>query len=258
MWDAQMYHRYGAQRLQPSLDLARALENKKPRRILDVGCGSGMSTACLVSAFPDAEIVGVDLSQEMLQKAKENLPTVQFLLRDCSKPLSDLGTFDLIFSNAFLQWIPNQETFIARAFAMLRPNGAFAAQIPLAQEMPSFSCILEAEKQFPEKMKQIQPHKYVLHGAGDYYNMLASCTSDISLWITEYCHPMDSPEQILAFLQGAALRPHLEYLEPEEQALFFEDLLTRLKNRYPRQANGKILFPFRRLFVIWEADARIV
>ena len=146
MWDAQLYHQYGNERLQPSLDLAAKISGKEFRRILDVGCGSGMSTACLAAAFPDAEIVGADLSDEMLHRAKQGLPTVEFVQRDCGKPLVDLGSFDLIFSNAFLQWLPNQEEFIQNSFDMLRENGTFAAQLPLFNEMPAHIWILDAEQ----------------------------------------------------------------------------------------------------------------
>lgn len=60
-----------------------------------------MSTAPLVSTWKSAEIIGVDLSKEMLEKAREILPIVTFIQRDCSKPLFDMGAFDLIFSNDF-------------------------------------------------------------------------------------------------------------------------------------------------------------
>lgn len=57
-----------------------------------------------------------------------------------------MGTFDLIFSNAFVQWLPNQEDFISNAFSMLNENGIFATQIPLFEKMPANQCIIKAEK----------------------------------------------------------------------------------------------------------------
>lgn len=49
-------------------------------------------------SFGDAEIIGVDLSEEMLVKARKNISQAMFIRRDCSRPLSDLGKFDLLFS----------------------------------------------------------------------------------------------------------------------------------------------------------------
>lgn len=130
MWNADIYDSFGKERMQPSIDLAARLKDKKFKRILDVGCGSGMSTAAILSTWKDAEVIGVDLSEEMLQNARETMPQVQFIRRNCSKPLLDMGTFDLIFSNAFLQWIPNQEEIINQAFSMLKEGGVLAVQIP--------------------------------------------------------------------------------------------------------------------------------
>lgn len=250
MWNAEIYNRYGKERVQPSIDLAARIKDMKFQRILDVGCGTGMSTAPLVSAWERAEIIGVDLSKEMLEKAREILPTVTFIQRDCSKPLLDMGTFDLIFSNAFVQWLPDQEDFISNAFSMLNENGIFAAQIPLFEEMPANQCIIKAEKIFADKFKEIGKDKYILHSAPQYYDMVAKCTNKIEMWITDYCHEMDNHGKVLEFLMGAALRPHIDRLNEEEQELFMDEVMKNLEIEYHDQANGKILFPFKRLFLV--------
>lgn len=175
MWNAEIYNLYGKERIQPSIDLIARIKDMKFERILDVGCGTGMSTAPLVSAWENAEIIGVDLSKEMLEKAREILPTVTFIQRDCSKLLFDMGTFDLIFSNAFVQWLPNQEDFMSNAFSMLNENGIFATQIPLFEEMPANQCIIKTEKIFADKFKGIEKDKYVLHSTSEYYDMIAKC-----------------------------------------------------------------------------------
>lgn len=222
----------------------------KFQRILDVGCGTGMSTAPLVLAWEKDEIIGVVLSKEMLEKAREILPTVTFIQRDCSKQLLDMGTFDLIFSNAFVQWLPNQEEFISNAFFMLNENGIFAAQIPLFEEMSANQCIIKAEKIFADKLQGVGKDKYVLHSAPEYYDMVTKCMYKIEMWITDYCHEMDNHEKILEFLKGAALRPYIERLNEKEQKLFMNEVMKNLEIEYHYQKNGKILFPFKRLFLL--------
>lgn len=254
MWNAELYNRYGKERIQPSIDLVARIKDRNFQRILDVGCGTGMSTAPLVSAWGNAEIIGVDLSKEMLENAREILPTVTFIQRDCSKPLLDVGTFDLIFSNAFIQWLPNQEEFITNAFSMLNENGIFAAQIPLFQEMPANQCIIKAEKLFADKFKGIEADKFVLHSASEYYNMVAKCTNKIEMWITDYCHEMDNHGKILEFLKGTALRPHIDRLNEKEQKLFMDEVLKNLEIEYHYRANGKLLFPFKRLFLVGQSE----
>lgn len=252
MWNADIYDRYGKERIQPSIDLANRIQKKECYRILDVGCGTGMSTLPLATIWKDAEIIGVDLSEEMLQKARETLPAITFLQRDCSTSLSDLGTFDLIFSNAFLQWIPKQEDFIAESFAMLKDNGVFATQLPLFHEMPAHQCIKDAEAIMAEKFIGIEADSYVLHSASEYYDMLSNVTTKCSIWVTEYYHEMKHHQQVLDFLKGAALRPYLDRLQEQEQSTFLKEVLHNLERAYPCQKNGTILFPFKRLFLIGE------
>lgn len=252
MWNADIYDSFGKERMQPSIDLAARLKDKKFKRILDVGCGSGMSTAAILSTWKDAEVIGVDLSEEMLQKARKILPQVQFIRRDCSKPLLDMGTFDLIFSNAFLQWIPNQEEFINQAFSMLKEGGVLAVQIPLFDEMPASRCITDAEKNWTQQLKGIEEEQFVVHPPLQYYEMFTEHFPEINMWTTDYCYIMDSHEEVLNFLKGAALRPHIGRLSETELQMFMNEVLMNLKNAYPARKNGTVLFPFRRLFLTGE------
>lgn len=252
MWNAGIYNRYGKERIQPSIDLVNRILDKDFNKILDVGCGTGMSTAPLAENWKTAEITGVDLSEEMLQVARETIPSASFVQRDCSKSLKDMGKFDLIFSNAFLQWIPNQEEFITNSFEMLNDGGIFATQIPLFDAMPANECLLNAEKVMSDKFSGIESEKYVFHSPAEYYDIMAKSTDNITMWSTDYFHEMDDHNQVLDFLKGAALRPHLGRLNETEQNIFMEELLKNLMKTYPCQNNGKVLFPFKRLFILGE------
>lgn len=250
MWNADIYDRYGKERLQPSIDLVNRIGNKQFKRIMDVGCGTGMSTAALAANWKTAEITGVDLSEEMLQKARENLTDITFVQRDCSQSLADMGTFDLIFSNAFMQWLSDQEKFISSSFDMLDKGGVFAAQIPLFDEMPASRCISNAEKSLSKQLADTA--KPVSLSAAEYYNTMARYSDNIKIWVTDYYHEMDSQENILDFLKGTALHPYMDMLEEKEQKEFLNEVLNNLKCAYPCQNNGKVLFPFKRLFLIGE------
>lgn len=253
MWNAEIYEKFGIERLQPSIDLVSRLKDRKFKRILDTGCGTGMSTAVLVSAFGNAEIIGADLSEEMLAKATKNITQAMFIRCDCSQPLFNLGRFDLIFSNAFIQWLPDQKEFMNNSFQMLNEGGVFAAQIPLFGEMPANTCILKVEELFADKMEEIEKSKFVLHTASEYYDMITSFTDKTSVWITEYIHEMKDYGELLNFLKGAALRPHLELLtDRKDREQFLDAVLQNLRSVYTISKNGKVLFPFRRLFLIGE------
>lgn len=130
-WNAGQYLKFKTERTQPAIDLARSMELQNPSRIADIGCGPGNSTAVLCAMFPQAKVTGYDSSADMLKAARENCPEAEFKFCDVSKNLSELGTgFDVVFSNACLQWVPEHRSCIPGLLAMLKPGGVLAVQIP--------------------------------------------------------------------------------------------------------------------------------
>ena len=250
MWNAELYGKYGKERLQPSLDLMTRVDTLNPRRILDVGCGSGMSTAPLASRWQNAEIVGADKSEEMLSAARKACPGATFLRFDCSKPLDGLGKFDLVFSNAFIQWIKNHEEFFGNVYAVLNKGGALAIQIPLFDDMPASRAVSDAEHIFPDNFLDIDDERHVLHTREEYYDMATSVFGNALMWQTDYYHKMQSHDGILEFLKGSALRPYMERLDGSQQEAFLDRVLSNLKNSYTREKNGELFFTFRRLFLL--------
>lgn len=260
MWNADLYNRFEKERMQPSSDLAARIEIKDCRRALDVGCGSGMSTLCLKRRFPSAEILGADFSQEMLSKARALLPDTQFILRDCSKPLSDLGKFDVVFSNAFLQWLENQDEFVAHTKELLNEGGVLAMQIPLFAEMEISKIIECSARRFSLKLGE----KNLFDGmcvaknfsAENYYEIFSKNFSRVEMWQTNYFHQMRSSDEIVDFVRGTALLPYLERLDEAQSAEFLRMLKTETAAHYKPCANGTVLFPFYRVFFLAKDSAK--
>lgn len=151
MWSADVYDKFRKERMQPSIDLLNRVNIGVCNRIIDIGCGSGMSTFPLRKRFRESEIIGVDLSESMLRQAKSLVEDVKWIRRDCSKKLNDLGTFDLVFSNAFLQWLHNQNEFIMNIKELLNDDGIFAIQIPAFEGMKISNIIKDTANEFDEK-----------------------------------------------------------------------------------------------------------
>lgn len=250
MWNANLYDAFNKERIQPSIDLANRID-KVCTRILDVGCGSGMSTLALKNRFPEAEIIGVDLSAAMLENAKKLLSDVQWIQRDCSESLEDLGQFDLVFSNAFLQWLPDQEKFIKNIRNCIKENGMLAMQIPNFENMRIAGIIRETAEDFDTNGSIFTNMNNTCYNypLTTYYNMMCRYYSDVEVWQTNYIHQMDSSDSIVEFVKGTALIPYLERLSESQEQEFIEQLNERIAEDYKPCDNGKVLFPFERIFV---------
>jgi S-adenosylmethionine-diacylgycerolhomoserine-N-methlytransferase len=93
-----------------------------PKRILEVGCGTGRNLLSLRRIFPLADITGVDLSSDMLQVAQQKVPSVKLLQQSYDKPVS--GDFDLVLcSYALTMFNPGWDTAIHAASEDLREGG---------------------------------------------------------------------------------------------------------------------------------------
>lgn len=111
--------------------IRQAAEQLRPRRILEVGCGTGTNLAKLARRFPDAEIVGLDLSAEMLRKARKKVekygPRVSLLERVYNAPVSGGAPFDLIVFSYCLSMInPGYAEVLRLSDQDLTPQGHLA------------------------------------------------------------------------------------------------------------------------------------
>jgi trans-aconitate 2-methyltransferase len=134
----------------------------------------------------------------------------------------------------------------------LAPGGALAVQLPAHYDSPLHYEILEVSRDSAWDAR-MEPARAALtkEAPSFYYDALAEVAARVDLWETTYYHVVDGPEAIVEWFRGTGLRPFLEMLSsPEEQKRFEGMLLERYTRAYPRRANGKVLFPFRRIFFV--------
>ena len=131
-WNPTQYDRFKAERQQPFFDLAAMVERRPVMRVIDLGCGSGELTAWLHEELGAAETLGIDSSPEMLAKsAAYARPGLRFEQMDILDAVEGYaGHFDLVFSNAALQWVTGHESLIPRVARIAAPGGQFALQMP--------------------------------------------------------------------------------------------------------------------------------
>ena len=254
-WDPKGYLAFEYQRTRPARDLAAQIDLSEPERIIDIGCGPGNSTKVLKDRWPDAEITGLDNSAEMLNKARVTVAGVRWILSDAAE-WKTTESFDIVFSNATLHWIPDHDQIVKQLFSLVEPKGVLAVQIPSTYDSPFHGALLEVSG-LPEWIRKVEGSRYRItyHDETFYYNLLSSLTNRLDLWTTTYFHILENHQNIVEWYSSTSLKPYLERLQTrEEKEDFCKQILDRCKAQYPVQPDGKIAFPFKRLFfTAWKA-----
>lgn len=108
-----------------SLDIFCRFLQPKNATILELACGPGNITKYLLEQRPDLSILGTDLATNMIDLAKENNPSAEFMIMDGRKLRSLNKKFDGIVSGFFFPYLKQEEVeqFIMDASFMLNGNG---------------------------------------------------------------------------------------------------------------------------------------
>ncbi len=250
-WNSEQYLKFKKERTQPSIDLVNRIDVENPQRILDIGCGPGNSTAVLKKRFPDAYILGVDFSPNMIEKAKTDYPELDFMLFDASKDFDKLeGKFDIVFSNACIQWIPNHKKLLADMMHILNDKGVMAVQVPFQFNQPMHKIVDEVASR--KEWKTFIPFEKVFNilREEEYFDLLSDISSDFSMWHTVYFHRMPSQRSIIEWYRSTGLKPYLDVLADDKKTEFENAVFEEVKKAYPVQKNGEVIFRFPRLFFI--------
>jgi trans-aconitate 2-methyltransferase len=252
-WNAARYLRFEDERTRPCRDLAARIEVSGSRRVIDLGCGPGNSTAVLAERWPEADLTGLDSSPEMLSTARTGAPAVRWMAGDIAQwAEEDAERFDVVFSNAALQWVPDHAALLPRLLGRVSPGGALGMQIPAYSRQPAQRLIREmaASAQWRARFTA-PPRDWRAETPEFYYDVLAPVVSRLDIWETEYLHVLEGPEAVVEWYRGTGLRPFLSALASEEDRTnFLSEYLEGLKPYYPRRADGRVLLPFRRLFAV--------
>lgn len=254
-WSAQQYLRFETERTRPALDLLARAADVAAQRIVDLGCGPGNSTELLANRFPRAAILGLDSSDDMLAKARARLPLARFEKADVSHWRCE-NSFDLIFANAVLQWIPDHVGVMVRMIAQLAPGGRLAVQMPDNFDQPSHALMrkVAARAPFSDKLASASAARETIGAFADYYEALAPHAVAIDIWRTTYVHALAGPDAIVEWVKATGLRPFLSPLDSEERRAFLAQYRDEIARAYPPLSDGRVLLPFPRLFIVATRD----
>ncbi|KAJ4264269.1 hypothetical protein NW762_005464 [Fusarium torreyae] len=251
-WSADQYSKFINERTRPASDLLARVPNASPKRVVDIGCGPGNSTAVLAERYPNAQLSGFDSSADMIKKAKKTLPDVSFEVADVQTFNPD-GPVDVLFSNAVFQWLPNGKRIeiISKLIEHLAPGGSLAFQVPYNLSEPSHVSMRETANApntpWEETLKRANISRDEFPSPVELYDGLKHLCSEIDIWKTTYFHTMENHEGIVEWVKGTGLRPYIDPLSDSEREAFLKHYVAKLKEGYPSQKDGKVLLPYPRL-----------
>ena len=253
MWDPEQYLAFGDQRSRPFFDLVRRVDAVDPRRVVDLGCGPGQLTAALAARWPDADVVGVDSSAEMVTAAAgvadpDGRP--RFVLADLRRYHPD-GPLDVVVSNATLQWVPDHLEVLPRLLAGVRRGGWLAFQVPANFAERTHTAIAELRGQAPwrDRLAEVDVARPRSEEPATYLEALLAqgCRADV--WETTYLQVLQGPDAVVRWMTGTGLRPVLAALGEAAQDEFLAAYRSLVADAYPRREAGTVL-PYRRIFAV--------
>lgn len=251
MWDPRQYERFRAERSRPFFDLVARIPDRSYKTICDLGCGTGDLTGILSEQWPEARVLGVDSSREMLLAAEQaGVPDrVDFTPGDIVtwRPAEPQ---DLIVSNATFQWIPDAAALVKHVAGYLGPKGVLAVQMPDNAASPSQGLLrdLESDPRWSAKL-QDRARQDSVPPLSRWLELLWGERLVVDAWESVYLHVLDGEDAVLEWMKGTTLRPVLKALDEKEREEFLGVYRERLRAAYPRSASGTV-FPFRRLFFV--------
>lgn len=244
-WDSEVYLKFKNERNQPCIDLLSRL-NGDFNRILDLGCGPGNSTKNILSKYGNSTIIGFDSDDNMLKKAENDCPNIEFVKGYAPADFDKLtGKFDLVFSNACIHWIDNQEELIDKVYRMLNDNGVFAVQVPLTEKSQFYKILYGLIERKWTKLKKIRNFHNMNHEG--YYNALSKKFKNVTIWQSDYYHVVNN-NAVLEWYKGSGLRPYLASLDENEQREFLYDLQKNIDKEYTVLEDGNVFLIMPRLF----------
>lgn len=255
-WNAKAYQQFSRLRQRPVNELLDRVDQHNPKHIVDLGCGTGIATRLLAERWPQAHLLGIDSSAQMLEEARAlpiNASWQQCDLLDWQPE----QPADLLFAAAVLHFINGHETLLPRLLGQLNDGGCLAAHMPDWRDALWYRLMLETLEDggvggtplgTPELRQRMAARP--LLALEDYYRLLAPLTTSLDIWETEQLQVVDGKSPVYDWVKVSALRPVMQALDSAEQARFIYYYLMRVHAQYPQEADGHTLFAFKRIFIV--------
>lgn len=248
-WNPDTYNQFKNIRYQPFFDLAENILAENLKTAIDIGCGTGEQTKILSDKFPDALFLGIDSSAEMLQKSLEfRNENLSFKQRTIEELYESNEKWDLIFSNAALQWSDDHGKLFPKLLSLLSENGQFAVQMPLQNEnvLNQILIQLASEEPFKTQLNSFNRISAVL-SLDEYAKMMFdSGLKDLNISVKVYPIVAKDAEELFQFISGSALIPYLERLDEVSEEMFTTEYKKRIAEKFEK---FPAIYAFKRILM---------
>lgn len=253
-WSPGDYLQFGDERSRPFVELVARVP-ALPSTVVDLGCGPGHLTAVLRDRWPAADVVGLDSSPAMIERATAGNadPRARYVLadvRDFAHGRSEVTGADVVISNATLQWVPDHRTLLPRIADTARQ--AFAFQVPGNHDAPSHVLLREVAARAPYADVVGPVERRATSDPAGYLDLLARPGWHVDVWETTYTHLLHGPDPVLRWISATGARPTLDALGAHDPGLrlrFEAEYGAALREAYPERPYGTAL-AFRRVFAV--------
>ncbi|MDT4898683.1 MAG: trans-aconitate 2-methyltransferase [Acidobacteriota bacterium] len=243
-WNPEQYHRFQSERFASFDDLLALIKIRDRMRVVDLGCGTGELTRRLADNLPGSEVVGIDSSLEMLERAREHAREgLRFKLGSIENVE---GEWDLVFSHAAIHWVDDHRSLVPRLLSMVSPGGQLAVQLPSNHGHATHTLIREIAGEEPFRaalggwnrsapVLSITEYAELLHENGGV---------EMTAFEKIYASLLENSDALAEWTSGTTLVPYFERLPENLHEPFMEQYRERLGLLYP---STPVFYPFRRI-----------
>jgi trans-aconitate methyltransferase len=252
-WNPADYAAHSASPQAGARELVGRLELTGTEAILDVGCGDGKVSAELADAVPRGEVLGIDISNEMIAHARaafppSRFPNLKFELMDARR-IRTPRRFDILFSNAALHWVDDHPAFLAGAADAVRPGGRLVLSCGGKGNAQDVFVAFRAEMRRMQWRRYFRGLKkpYFFHSTPEYHTWLARFGFESRrVELVDKEMVFDDAALFAGWLRTTWL-PYTQRVPESERDAFIRDVVQRYVLRHPQDRAGRVQVKMVRL-----------
>ena len=253
-WNPALYMKFVAERTRAARDLLAGVPLTAAHRVADLGCGPGNSAELLAARFPEARILGLDTSEAMLG-ARARARSRRALRQAGHRGVVARGALRSCLRQRRAAVPAAPTTRCCRGCSPSSPKGGYlAVQMPITLHEASHAAmrLVAAEGPWARRLAPIVRAQPVIAAFEAYYEWLAAAGGKVEVWTTTYVHTLDGAAGRRRLVRR--LRPHARSstrsTRPSARRFFPAIARRSEKLPYAPRADGKVLLPYPRLFIV--------